>query len=211
MIALICYVFLKFLNLNDYDYEIKTLDTLEPLESLDSLESLKLVEDFEKSSKNGCHKEEMLMVVGKIMAGAGQAVRSLVCDAHGSHRLIKHSLLGLHAAKPGIPFFGELDYQPLPATCVQNLSYQAPFYDEEVILFLAGPNHLQKNIVGAMRSFGFDIFYFDSTFLSFLFLIFQLNYLKILKWQRVLTFFHVCSQFQVLILAPSILGTFGPT
>ena len=46
----------------------------------------------------------------------GSSVRSLVLDNHGSHELIKKALLGQFAAKSEVPFFGQLQYQPLPST-----------------------------------------------------------------------------------------------
>ena len=80
------------------------------------------------------------------MAKAGGSVRSLVCDNHGSHRLIKQALLGQYAAKPSIPFFGALEYVQLPPLEILNFGYQVPFFQEEPILFLNGPCHIQKKL-----------------------------------------------------------------
>ena len=93
-----------------------------------------------------CNAEAMLLVLGGIMAKAGGSVRSLVCDNHGSHRLIKQALLGQYAAKPSIPFFGALEYVQLPPLEILNFGYQVPFFQEEPILFLNGPCHIQKKL-----------------------------------------------------------------
>lgn len=99
-----------------------------------------------------CSAEAMLVTLGQILLNAGSAVRSVSFDNHSSHQLIKHALLGLYVAKPNIPFFGELEYHPLPSSCIRNLGYQIPVFQGQSILCQNGPCHIQKNVVSAMRS-----------------------------------------------------------
>lgn len=94
----------------------------------------------------------MLLLLGHILDNAGSAIRSIVCDNHSSHKLIKQALLGQYAARPHVPFFGSLEYESLPMTCIPNLSFRVALIDGEPIYLLGGPNHLQKNCASAMRA-----------------------------------------------------------
>ena len=91
-----------------------------------------------------CKAETMLLLIGSIMQHAGAAVRSLVCDNHSTHCLIKRSLLGQYAAPGSVPFFGQIQYAALPGLEIMNFGYQIPLFEGEPIYLLCGPCHIQK-------------------------------------------------------------------
>ena len=99
-----------------------------------------------------CSAEEMMYILGIALRDGGKTVKSLVFDNHSSHKFIKLCLLGHHVAKPGVPFFGQLEYEALPNTCLVKFSYAVPKFEGEAIWGLNGPLHVIKNVVGKIRS-----------------------------------------------------------
>jgi len=90
-----------------------------------------------------CGMEEMLSIIGRCMEHSGFAVRSLVFDGHASHRLIKECLLGHRVSSANIPFFGALEFEPLPVCTLMSFNFSVPKYRGEPIYALNGPAHIQ--------------------------------------------------------------------
>ena len=105
-----------------------------------------------------CKAETMLLLIGGIMKHAGGAVRSLVCDNHSTHSLIKRSLLGQYAAPDSVPFFGQIQYDALPGLEIMNFGYQIPLFEGEPIYLLCGPCHLQKILGCCLVLFELELF-----------------------------------------------------
>ena len=99
-----------------------------------------------------CDAREMLHLVGTVMRDTGALIKSVVFDNHSTHRLIKQALLGSFAAPPDVPFFGELEYDRFPPTCLRNFEFRMPVFKGEHIWCLNGPLHIAKNTVGKMRA-----------------------------------------------------------
>ena len=99
-----------------------------------------------------CSRAEMTHLIGTVLLHSGYNVRSLVFDNHSSHKEITEALLGHVVCKPDVPFFSELELEPLPATCLLNFQFCIPRFQNQVINALNGPLHLQKNVVSACRS-----------------------------------------------------------
>ena len=73
-------------------------------------------------------------------------------DNHASHRLIKDALLGHGVAKPGMTFWDELEYVPLPHSCLARFRYSIPYHQKEALWCLNAPLHIQKNVAAKFRS-----------------------------------------------------------
>ena len=99
-----------------------------------------------------CSGDEMLWVIGDVMEHAGSSVKCIVFDNHSTHASIKACLLGQMVPPAETPFFGELDWTPLPGCCLPRFMYSIPLYKQEPIYGLNGPCHIVKNVVSAMRS-----------------------------------------------------------
>lgn len=140
-----------FLDIDDPDHAQEMLVALvwDPNSQAKGLPRFPVLE-LPKASE--ASKQDMLDIMGRVMVNAGASVRSLCFDNHGSHGLVKDCLLGKHAAHPDTPFWGQVQYEPLPPTAILNLLCRIPKFDKEPIYALNGPLHLAKNIWGQMRS-----------------------------------------------------------
>lgn len=70
-----------------------------------------------------CSGDEMLWVIGDVMEHAGTSVKCIVFDNHSTHASIKACLLGQMVPPAETPFFGELDWAPLPGSCLPRFIY----------------------------------------------------------------------------------------
>lgn len=74
-------------------------------------------------------------------------MRGIVCDAHGSHALIRASLngqvQGLNAEMVGVlaqaPFFSELQHVPVPPNALPRFPMKICLHRGEVVFGLSGP------------------------------------------------------------------------
>ena len=99
---------------------------------------------------------EMLEMVGRVLDKATR-VKTIACDNATQHSLIKAMLLGLptglsQARILSLPFWKDIAYVPLPESCLPRCNFRKPVIQREVLFLLIGPAHLQKNVVGQLRS-----------------------------------------------------------
>ena len=104
-----------------------------------------------------CDATDMLLYLGQVLEDGGEHVRTIVCDNAGSHRHIKQFMLGINTGlAPGVvqslPFWKKLTYKSLPETRLPRLPWKAPLVDGQFLFGWNGPCHLQKNLVGNLRS-----------------------------------------------------------
>ena len=99
-----------------------------------------------------CSGADMLLIIGFFMKYGGDSIKCMTFDNHESHRLLRATMLGLHAPKPHIPWFGELEFESLPHCCLLKFNYNCPMFQGQYMWALNGVHHLAKNLANAIRT-----------------------------------------------------------
>ena len=104
-----------------------------------------------------CSSTDMLIYVGVVLSQGGKLVKNVICDNAGNHRLVKAFLLGqAHGLDPDfvrkLPFWSEITWRSLPDSPLPRFPFRMAVVADEVVCPWTGTVHLQKNLVGNIRS-----------------------------------------------------------
>ena len=89
----------------------------------------------------------MADLVGRFMAESNGLVKALVCDNHGTHKIIRRTLHGQlsqeeEANIAEVPWFGKLVYAEVPENCLPRFPMRIAYDGEEVVYGIPGVCHL---------------------------------------------------------------------
>ena len=99
---------------------------------------------LENTSSTFPHSEEVLRMVGRLMAEGSQFIKALAFDAHHSHKYLREVLLGdfrtiSAESLQGIEWFEKLRWMDLPQHALPRLPLKICLFGNLSVVALPGP------------------------------------------------------------------------
>ena len=104
-----------------------------------------------------CNAFHMLCYMGYVLESGGDMIRNITFDNASNHRLVKCFLLGMGHGLDSqtvktLPFWKDIKWASLPESRLPRFPYRKALIDNQVLCPWNGPAHIQKNLVGNLRS-----------------------------------------------------------